>query len=481
MLIADDSKKPENREQHNAIAEQYSRHGIETIYFGQDEQLALTEKYTVKNSLQPVIGNVDHNCFYHKGASITRNITYLKLNELTHGQDEKQLFFFIDSDQEFKVNIPTENGEQNLIAVNYLYYLDQIFNTTDTTILTGKVVGDPPVSPAVMAGNLLDDLNAFLSDIKHKHPSQDCAYHPETRQSISDAAYHDMAEMFGFNKREASHAYECPVTSAHNHIGCFAELANSLSRFFFGEHPTRRSHYEFNDINESMVAARTIYTGNYVFIPEGLKYFIPFAPLKLRMAGPVLGRLIKADIDDHFMSANLPMLHKRTVDELGQSEFRPGVTRQQQEQIDISSEFERQFYGDIMLFSMEKLIAQGFPQDVSLETDITKILSETAASMSEKYLKMQRSIQERLNLFKQQFTDPDAWWNQSDKQELTTACDQINRFIGNIEHNFCPDSQSLNFMNDQHILSQRLQSIAEAIKHYNTDQHNWVSAIYGDS
>ena len=96
-------------------------------------------------------------------------------------------------------------------------------------------------------------------------------------------------------------------------------------------------------------AARTVYTGNYVIRPENLRYFIPFATLKLRMAGPVLGRILKMRLKHRFVSANLPMLHNRTVDSIGQSEYRAGVINTNQS-IDLSNEFIRQFYGDVMLF-----------------------------------------------------------------------------------------------------------------------------------
>jgi len=33
-------------------------------------------------------------------------------------------------------------------ALNYFHAIDRIFRTTDTLMLTGKMVGDPPVSPS---------------------------------------------------------------------------------------------------------------------------------------------------------------------------------------------------------------------------------------------------------------------------------------------------------------------------------------------
>ena len=62
--------------------------------------------------------------------------------------------------------------------------------------------------------------------------------------------------------------------------------------------------------------------------PATLRSFIPFAGLQLRIAGPVLGRLVQAGSGPAFASANLPLLHKRTEEQTGQSEFRPGIDRE---------------------------------------------------------------------------------------------------------------------------------------------------------
>lgn len=110
-----------------------------------------------------------------------------------------------------------------------------------------------------------------------------------------------------------------------------------------------------------MQPARTVYTGNYVFRASALNWFIPFAPLRLRMSGPTLGRLMKAGLGKRFVSANLPMLHTRTLDATGEAEFRPGVVTQANA-IDLVDEFERQFFGDVMLFTVERLASLGFPR-----------------------------------------------------------------------------------------------------------------------
>ena len=91
------------------------------------------------------------------------------------------------------------------------------------------------------------------------------------------------------------------------------------------------------------------------------------------MSGPTLGRLVKAELGPRFVSANLPMLHKRTVESGGQSEFRPGIETAR-EVIDMSGEFERQFYGDVMLFTIERLAESRRSLDEAASTDFSNTL-----------------------------------------------------------------------------------------------------------
>ena len=239
--IADDSREPTNIRRHQELADEFSRQGLVTHYFGQAEQLRQLERLTPSQrlTLRPMLGEHDPRAFYHKGASITRNLVYLKLAEQVRA-DRRQLFWFMDSDQEFCINTP--GREQPVYAINYLQRLSQIFTDTDTQVLTGKVVGDPPVSPAVMAGNFLADVLAFLTEIADLAPSSPCTFHARCDAASDGAAYHDMAELFGF-KPAAAADYACSLAGSHDHAHCFADFADKLNRFFDGEHPTRQSHY----------------------------------------------------------------------------------------------------------------------------------------------------------------------------------------------------------------------------------------------
>ncbi len=219
--------------------------------------------------------------------------------------------------------------------------------------------------------------------------------------------------------------------------------------------------------------AQTTFMGHF-FLRFFLNYFIPFATLKLRMAGPVLGRIIKAKMGQKFVSANLPMLHRRTVDETGQSEFRPGINREK-EHIDLSGEFERQFFGDVMLFTMERLTAEGYPQKSLTKASIAAHVSTIESNILQKYQDKQQSITRKLQLLKEIFNDPKQWWNNTDGLNPALQC--FNQFIANIDHNFGKNSRAYELIGATANRSQRLQAIIEAIIQYNDDRSSWETTL----
>ncbi len=475
VIIADDTKEQVNILKHQEIARHFNTQGIATIYFGLDEQQQQLERLTKteREQLLNILGDFDSSAFYHKGPSIVRNITFLKLIEMCKG-DENLLFHFVDSDQEFQVKIQTDGKDKEVYAINYFYELDRIFSQPAVSVLTGKVIGDPPVSPAVMAGTFLDDTIAFLHRMAATKPDLPCQFHNQSQQKEYDAAYHDMAELFGFKPTAESYHYCCGLGGEHNHARCFTDFSSKLKQFFHGEHPTRKSYFNHEVPVSDIKPARTIYTGNYLFTVEGLKYFIPFARLRLRMAGPVLGRIIKSENKDRFVSANLPMLHNRTVEDMGKSEFRPGINSKQNI-IDLSGEFERQFFGDVMLFSMEKLTAMGYPERSVSEQEIIRILESTEKDIHQKYVTKQLQIHEKLQQLKSIFLDNNNWWNTS--KEMDPARENFRLFITNIEQNFGDASRCYALIDSNVNRDKRFTQMREAIIEYPANREAWKNIL----
>ncbi len=470
VLIADDSKQPDSITRHQSITKSFNQRGLKIEYFGFNEQINLIQSLSddERGSFADIIGNNPLDAFYHKGASIMRNITYLKLAQM---QDQQTLFYFIDSDQEFNTLIDVNGKSIKLDAINFFYHLDQLFRTQNIEVLTGKVVGDPPVSPAVMAGNFLEDVITFFQQLSQLDGDGVCQFHQHKQMKADDASYHDMADLFGFRTSEHSYRYQCTLEGSHNHTACLQAFAEKLNTFFDGEHPTRKSFFEYQPPS-STVSARTIYTGNYIFKPSALRYFIPFAPLKLRMAGPVLGRIIKAETGGRFVSSYLPMLHKRTVDELGASEFRPGVEHSN-ELTDLSGEFERQYFGDVMLFSIEQLTTQGYPQITISSEAVANTVKAIDTEMQQRYLQKQQIINTSMQTLQQLLDNNTHWWHQSSPD----AVRQTQHFIDTIRNNFKPDAKGYQMIGSATRRDERLNQIITAIAHYPEVRKQWITKV----
>ncbi|MET0072606.1 MAG: glycosyltransferase family A protein [Candidatus Thiodiazotropha sp.] len=473
VVIADDSREPDSRTRIKQMAAQFDGQGLETLYFGPRQQLQQLAGLNGgrREALAGVVGDCPAEAFHHKGASITRNISYLKLKQLI-GEDERTLIWFIDSDQEFRVNTRSRQG--GIDAINYFHRLDRIFRSSETLVLTGKVVGDPPVSPAVMAANLLQDLLGFLDDIAQQGPDSGCPFHRQPHHGGGDAAYHDMADLFGFQPPREAFRYHCRLQGAHDRLACLNRFSLILNRFFDGEHPTRQNHYDCTAAAGRLTPARTLYTGNYVIRPQALDCFIPFAGLKLRMAGPQLGRIMQAELGDRFVSANLPLLHRRIHDETGESEFRAGVDKARSG-IDITAEFERQFFGDLMLFTLQELIAAGYPQHSLSEQQMQGVLEKTESAMLNRYREKHEEIMARLERFQQGFEDQGRWWWRN--RDAAGAVDNCRCFIDNMIHNFGSQSPGYALIESPRHRQGRRQAILQALRNYAQDRANWRLAL----
>ncbi len=471
VLIADDSADADNIRRHREIAARFTEQGLACEHFGPDEQFALVNELPAheRAALARIIGDAGREGFHHKGASITRNIACLKLRRM-QGDGRPRLFHFVDSDQEFCIRAQTPTGERELYAVNYFYWLDRLFRENDIAVLTGKVVGDPPVSPSVMANNFLEDVHGFLSRIADLEPARPCSFHEPLQKTVADAAYHDMADLFGFRSEADAYDYSCRLSGPHDHAACLQAFAGRLNGFFDGEHLTRRTLFEPQAGGPSLTPARTIYTGNYCFNAEGLDFFIPFANLRLRMAGPVLGRLIKAALGERFVSANLPMLHRRTVGDTGQSEFRPGI-QWETELVDLSGEFERQFFGDLMLFSMERLTELGYPQGPLNADRVEQVLQEVEGRMLDLYRRKQGQILDKLVLCKSFFSLHWHWWHKG--PEAVDIGREFQRFFRNMEFNFGPDAAGYFTILSPTHREERRREMRDAILAYGVDRAAW--------
>ncbi|MCU0840609.1 MAG: hypothetical protein MUC79_02675 [Thiobacillaceae bacterium] len=476
VLIAEDSRAPDHVARHRALAEDFNARGIAAHHLGQAEQRALIETLPadLRARLSGVIGDPTRD-LHHKGASITRNLACLWLARLPR-DGARRLFWFVDSDQAFYANLQTATGEEQPRVIDYLHWLDRIFAERPVRLVTGKVVGDPPVSPAVMAGHFLDDVLAFLAELADLPPQAPCAFHGLAARPAGDAAYHDMADLFGFKPAAETWRHRCRLIGAHDHVACLADFAARVGRFLDGEHLTRRAFYQPDDPMASLRPARTVYTGNYVVDAMGLRWFIPFADLGLRMAGPTLGRILRAELGDTFVSANLPMLHGRAVEDLGQAEFRPGMVRGH-DSVDLSGEYERQYFGDVMLFAVERLAEQGFPGAEPDAAAICRAVDASEARLRQLYGAKRGEISAKLSRLDAFFSDPRRWWHRD--ANLAGARQAMRRFLDDLRRNFGDDARAWQRIGSDAHREWRKAAIRQAIARYRDEREAWRVALEG--
>jgi hypothetical protein len=471
VVVAEDSRDPDSVRRHLALVDEYRRKGLQVFHFGQEEQYALLQ--SIPQAQRARLGNLlttqPKERFYLKGQAANRNLSYLKCLQLTEDRG-RTLYYMIDCDQSLCVNRRTDHGEEAVYALNYFHYVDRVFRRTGTLMLTGKLVGDPPVSPAVMASNFLDDVIAFFARLAELEGEQACQFHGLPERLPGDAAYHDMARLFGYESADPTFPYRCRLAGEHDHATCLKDFALRLNAFFFGEHLFRRTTFAYGAGFAELVPARTVYPGNYIVNYAGLKYIIPFGHLRLRMSGPTAGRLIAAEIGERFASFNMPNLHRRITEAGLEDEFRPGVERAEQD-IDLSDEFERQFFGDLMLFSTADLVTRADVNQPFDRDKVAAVIDGKEAELLALYREKHAAILGQIRRLRALAFDTGHWWTRS--PDLAHALRQVETFIANVERNFGDDSPAWEQIQSASHRAVRKAQIIEALVNYRTERSAW--------
>lgn len=476
VFIFDDSKELSNINTIKALSSELNAFGIRTYYVGLDEQSILLQQVPpeLKKDISRIIGDARNSALSHKGASVTRNIAYLYVHSVIQQCGEKALLYFIDSDEEFSIAARHGEAVKNVSFINYFYWLDLLFNSIDIDMLTGKVVGDPPVSPAVMINTFLEDLISFLEIISEMEPSDHCVFHEPVLSDAFSADYHDMANLFGYQEKASPEKYTCALTGNHTVRDTFTDFSKRVMDFFYGLHPTRTQFYRHPGDATNIEHARTVYTGNYVLNSDGLRHFIPFAHLNLRMAGPTLGRILKQQLKDRFVSANLPLSHKRVLADNTMHEFRSGVSRNRNSP-DLSGEFFRQFWGDVMLFSVETLTENGFPGKTVLIDEISSVVSSVHEKLYHIYKEKQAVTMKKNRKLNHYLSDKRYWWNSND--HLHDTVNRFKRFTQLIDDNFGVESKNLGVISDTIAEGIWTQKIVHAIHNFYRDSELWDTVL----
>jgi hypothetical protein len=441
VFVIDDSKDTSNISLIMEIVARTAATGLPVSYVGRAEQGGILKKVPadLRLRLSGLIGDFEGDLPGHKGASVTRNIAYLYFWSRLADFPERTLFWFVDSDEEFRAKVKSGEDIKDISFINYFYWIDRIFASSDAEVLTGKVVGDPPVTPAVMINTFLEDVLSFLETVSDGKPGEACIFHAERSTEPFSAEYHDMTGLFGYQRKTSPKRYRCGLTGSHTLRDCFHDFSDRATGFFSGLHPTRTQCYLHAGDFMRTEQARTVYTGNYVIRRAGLGHFLPFASLGLRMAGPTLGRILKKRLGMKFVSANLPLLHKRTLPEKFTDEFRSGIHKKE-DSLDLSGEFVRQFWGDVMLFSVEELTRKGYPDNID-EGEIAGTVRLMQEKMWKLYGHHQAEVAGKISRIRRYFEDRGQWWSLG--AETKGSVGNFLDFCEIAGRNFGPDSKAL--------------------------------------
>ena len=482
VFVFDDSKDDANKGNIKEICAATTAAGVRTFYAGIEEQTEVLRNIPpeLSRKLARLIGDFDGTVRPHKGASLTRNIAYLHIHSRLREFGSPTLIWFVDSDEEFKIKVNRGGEIMDVRFINYFYWLDRIFAESDVEVLSGKVVGDPPVTPAVMINTFLEDILAFFDRVSGARPDDACVFHSDRSSDPFSAEYHDMTALFGYQKQLSPKKYQCSLTGRHEIRDCFDDFSGRAYGFFSGLHPTRTQFYRHDRDFLKTGPARTVYTGNYVIRRSGLRYFLPFAALGLRMAGPTLGRILRKGLRQGFLSANLPLLHKRTLPERYIDEFRSGI-RKEGESVDLSGEFVRQFWGDVMLFSVEEMTDRGYPEH-SDEAEIAGTVKNTEERIWELYVHHQTEVGAKVTEIKKHLEDPGRWWNL--RPEAKEAVRRFLGFCAVVEKNFGPHSAAWEEISDQIEEGLMKKEIIRAIGSFKEEERLWdevLKALSGKS
>jgi hypothetical protein len=144
-----------------------------------------------------------------------------------------------------------------------------------------------------------------------------------------------------------------------------------------------------------------------------------------------------------------------------------------QASIDLSNEFERQFFGDLMLFSTEELVKRtDVNQPFALEA-IEATIARKEAELLELYRQKHEAIAARNRQLDELVFKAGHWWLHS--PELAEALRQVRAFIDNIERNFGEHAPAWQQIQSAEHRAQRKRQIVEALMNYRAERDAWDS------
>jgi hypothetical protein len=147
--------------------------------------------------------------------------------------------------------------------------------------------------------------------------------------------------------------------------------------------------------------------------------------------------------------------------------------------IDLGNEFIRQFYGDVMLFSIKKLTDQDQFDDTIDADRVQAVIDSTYNEIRDSYIEKHDTILQLRSKIESLLNDKDHWWHnattKADETSQAITCFDI--FLSNIQSNFDENSYAFQQITSTSSAQQHLQAIHHAILQYDRDMKNWAQAL----
>ena len=133
IVVAEDSREPQHVASHRRLVGEYCERGLEVVHFDLAEQYQVLQGIPEpqRRHLGRLLTTQPADRFWRKGQAANRNLSYLKMLRLTQDR-ARTLYYLVDSDQLF------------LLELDYFRHINDIFQTRDIDMLTGKLVGYLP-------------------------------------------------------------------------------------------------------------------------------------------------------------------------------------------------------------------------------------------------------------------------------------------------------------------------------------------------
>ena len=141
--------------------------------------------------------------------------------------------------------------------------------------------------------------------------------------------------------------------------------------------------------------------------------------------------------------------------------------------MDVSDEFERQFFGDLMLFATEQLVKRADVTQPFARDAVEAVVGEKETELLALYQQKHDAIVERSRQLDDLVFDAGHWWLNA--PELADALQQVRAFIDNIDRNFGARAPAWRQIQSAEHRAERKRQIVEALMNYRAERDAWDS------